>query len=78
MARVRVSTTVDQELLEQARQLDAFATDASLIEAALQALLHSYRSAEIDAAYASAYAQPLEASDDWGKLDSFLDAAARA
>ncbi|WP_256842914.1 hypothetical protein [Ornithinimicrobium cryptoxanthini] len=38
MARVRVSTTVDGDLLARARELNVGPTDASLLEAALKAL----------------------------------------
>ncbi|MDP9334050.1 MAG: DUF2191 domain-containing protein [Actinomycetota bacterium] len=76
MARTRVSTTVDEELLARARELHAGATDATLIDEALAALLTRYRAAETDALYASAYeAHPLDEADDWGDLASFREAA---
>ncbi|HKX69071.1 MAG TPA: antitoxin MazE5 [Intrasporangium sp.] len=72
MARVRVSTTVDAELLQAAREAHGGPTDASLLEAALRALLASQRSAAIDADYERAYAdQPLESPDAWGDLASW-------
>lgn len=78
MSRVRLSTTVDRELLDGARRHHAGGTDAELIDAALAALVAGYRAAEIDAAYAAAYAaHPLDESDEWGDLASFRDAAAR-
>ena len=78
MNRVRVSTTVDGQLLEQARSLRSGSTDASLLDEALAALLARSRSAEIDESY-SAYAQhPLEQPDEWGDLASFREAAARS
>lgn len=78
MARVRVSTTVDAELLACARKAHAGRTDASLVEEALEALLRNHRAAEVDEAYARAYrASPVEAPDEWGDLTTFLDAAAR-
>jgi len=47
------------------------------LEEALTALLRSYRSAEIDAAYAAAYQNhPLKDQDEWGDLASFRSAAA--
>lgn len=78
MAKVRVSTTVDADLLERARAVHGAATDASLVEASLQALLRSHRAAEIDEAYLRAYREaPADLPDEWGDLGSFLDEAAR-
>ena len=76
MARVRVSTTVDAGLLEEARLLRADANDATLIDEALAALLRQHRAAEIDAAYAAYDSQPLDEEDAWGDLASFREAAA--
>ena len=76
MTRVRISTTVDRTLLDDARRLHAGTTDAELVDEALTALLARYRSAEIDAAYAAAYeAHPIGGQDDWGDLASFRSAA---
>jgi antitoxin MazE5 len=78
MARTRISTTVDQALLERARGRRANATDAELIDEALTALLARDRAAEIDAAYEAAYqAHPIDEPDEWGDLASFREAAAR-
>ncbi len=78
MAKVRVSTTVDADLLARARKIFSGRTDASLVEAALEALLQQHRSAEIDAAYLRAYRDtPVDQRDDWGDLAAFADAAAR-
>jgi hypothetical protein len=78
MARTRLSTTVDRELLEHARQARASASDAELIDEALAALLARDRAVEIGAAYAAAYAEhPLDEPDEWGDLASFRDAAGR-
>lgn len=69
MARVRISTTVDEGLLTRARALRRGQTDASVMEAALEALLAAHRAAEIDAAYLEAYQRvPLDTPDDWGDL----------
>ena len=77
MARTRISTTVDADLLADARRTRVGATDAELIDDALTALLARHRSAEIDAAYATAYAEhPIDEADEWGDLGSFRDAAA--
>ncbi len=77
MARTRISTTVDADLLADARRARAGATDAELIDDALSALLARHRAAEIDEAYAVAYAEhPIDEADEWGDLDSFRSAAA--
>lgn len=72
MARVRISTTVDPELLEHARALDPGTADATLIDRALDALLATHRRAEIDATYLRGYSEhPLDDADAWGDLASF-------
>lgn len=77
MPRTRISTTVDSDLLTDARRAQGSSTDAELIDAALTTLLARYRSAVIDDAYASAYAaHPLDVTDDWGDLESFREGAA--
>jgi hypothetical protein len=76
MARMRVSTTVDEQLLERARQALAPLTDAAVLDQALAALLHRHRAAEIDAAYTAYDEHPLEEPDAWGDLASFREAAA--
>jgi hypothetical protein len=75
MARVRVSTTVDEQLLAQARDVRAGSTDATLLDEALEALLARHRSAEIDAAYAAYGRHPIDEPDEWGDLASFREAA---
>lgn len=78
MARVRVSTTVDETLLSQARALSPGGSDASLLERALTALLAAHRRAEVDAAYAAAWSEhPVDEPDAWGDLASFGAAAGR-
>ena len=76
MARTRVSTTVDEELLASARKLLSAPNDAVLLDQALAALLSRHRAAEIDATYARYDEHPLEESDAWGDLASFRKAAA--
>ncbi len=76
MPRVRVSTTVDAELLAEARRVRAGAPDAVLLDDALGALLARHRAAEIDEAYAAYDRVPLSAADEWGDLASFREAAA--
>ena len=77
MPRVRVSTTVDEGLLEQARGLRSGINDATLIDEALTALLAKHRVAEIDEAYTAYDAHPLDQPDEWGDLASFREAAGR-
>lgn len=76
MSRVRVSTTVDEQLLTQARTALAGQSDAVVIDEALRSLMLRYRSAEIDASYAAYDDHPLDEADEWGDLASFRDAAA--
>lgn len=76
MPRARLSTTVDAELLAAVRKLHEGETDASIVEAALSALLAEHRDAAIDATYAAYDRLPLDAPDAWGDLASFTEAAA--
>lgn len=76
MARTRISTTVDADLLNGARQTLSGVTDAALIDAALKALLVRHRAVEIDAGYAAYDEHPLDEADEWGDLASFRQAAA--
>jgi hypothetical protein len=76
MARTRLSTTVDADLLTGARRARAGLTDAALIDAALEALLERHRAAELDASYAAYDEHPLDERDEWGDLASFREAAA--
>ncbi|MGH8926448.1 MAG: hypothetical protein ACRDWA_17760 [Acidimicrobiia bacterium] len=73
---MRVSTTVDGSLLEQARDLRSDLSDAGLLDEALKALLAQNRTAEIDLGYAVYDDHPLDESDEWGDLASFREAAA--
>ncbi len=76
MPRVRVSTTVDQHLLERARAAREGLNDAGLLDEALVALLTRQRAAELDASYAAYDDVPLDVPDDWGDLASFREAGA--
>lgn len=76
MSRTRLSTTVDAELLSQARRARLGTNDAALIDAALEALLQRHRAAEIDASYAAYDDHPLNEPDEWGDLETFRQAAA--
>ena len=75
MARVRISTTVDEQLLATARRTRSGLADSALIDEALDALLARSRAVEIDAAYAAYDRIPLDAGDEWGDLASFRTAA---
>lgn len=76
MARVRISTTVDERLLASARRARSGLADSALIDEALASLLARRRAAEIDAAYAAYDAHPLDEGDEWGDLAAFRVAAA--
>lgn len=76
MARTRVSTTVDADLLAEARRACSGVTDAALLDEALGALLARRRAAEVDASYAAYDEHPLDEPDEWGDLASFREAAA--
>lgn len=75
MARVRISTTVDEHVLAAAREARSGLNDAALIDEALDALLARNRAVELDAAYAAYDRLPLDAADAWGDLASFRAAA---
>ncbi len=76
MARVRVSTTVDEELLASARRASNGTPDSALIDEALKALLARNRAAEVDASYDAYDTHPLDEDDEWGDLATFREAAA--
>ncbi len=76
MTRVRVSTTVDEQLLARARRARTGVTDATLIDEALAALVARHRAAELDASYSVYDQHPLGEPDEWGDLASFREAAA--
>jgi hypothetical protein len=75
MARVRVSTTVEERLLADARGARPGLPDSVLLDEALTALLARHRAVEIDAAYAAYDTHPLDSLDEWGNLASFRKAA---
>ena len=78
MARVRVSTTVDEHLLAEARRTRADLNDAALLDEALATLLAQHRAAAFDDAYAAYDAEPLDSHDEWGDLASFREAAGKS
>lgn len=76
MSRARVSTTVDESLLREARSANPHHNDAALLDAALTALLARSRAYAIDAAYSVYDEHPLDEPDDWGDLSTFRNVAA--
>lgn len=75
MPRARISTTVDPQLLAQARALAPEESDATMVERALTALLGQHRRTRIDGDYEQAYRRhPLDDPDEWGDLRSFGEA----
>ncbi len=75
MSRIRLSTTVDADLLESARRASG-KPDSALVDEALTALLARHRAAEVDASYAVYDKHPLNEPDEWGDLATFRRAAA--
>lgn len=75
MARIRISTTVDDGLLREARRARTGVTDAVLVDEALRTLIASHRTVQIDAGYAAYDQHPLDEPDEWGDLASFREAA---
>ena len=71
-----MSTTVDENLLQSARELRSELNDAALLDEALGALEAQHRAAEVDASYSAYDDVPLDAPDAWGDLASFRAAAA--
>lgn len=76
--RRRISTTVDPELLDAARRISSWESDARMVDEALRALIARRRGAELDAAYAAYDAHPPDEPDEWGDLASFRAAAGGA
>lgn len=76
MSRVRVSTTVDEQLLSDARRVNGDQPDSALLDAALRSFLLRHRAAELDAQYGAYDQQPLDSPDEWGDLATFRAAAA--
>ncbi len=78
MNRTRLSTTVDDDLLQAARRVRAGVTDAAMIDEALRALLARHRSAEVESSYSAYDEHPLDEPDEWGDLASFREASGRS
>jgi len=75
MSRIRLSTTVDAQLLDSARRICSPCTDAALVDEALTVLLAAHRSAEVDAGYTAYDQHPADQPDAWGDLASWCRAA---
>jgi hypothetical protein len=75
MARRRISTTVDEGLLTDARRAMDGVNDATLFDEALRALLGRHRAARHDEAYGAYDEHPLDEPDEWGDLGSFRASA---
>lgn len=75
MNRIRLSTTVDADLLGAARTIHSGKTDAALVDDALRALIARHRAAEIEASYAAYDEHPAGHPDEWGDLASWRRAA---
>jgi len=71
-----VSTTVDQDLLAEARRANGGQPDAVLIDEALRSFLLRHRAVQLDAEYDAYDAHPLDEPDAWGDLASFRHSAA--
>ena len=66
MSRTRLSTTVDDDLLQAARRVRSGNTDAAMIDEALRALVARHRSAEVEASYTAYDEHPLDEPDECG------------
>ncbi len=75
MPRIRVSTTIDEALLVEARRVRRGVADSALLDEALRSLLASPRAAGVDSSYGAYEEHPLDEPDDWGNLASFRSAA---
>ncbi len=78
MQRRRITITVDEGILIEARALHEGVPDASLVDAALRAFARREREAALDAAYSAAYAEhPFAEPDEWDDVASFGQAVDR-
>jgi len=71
MSRIRVSTTVDESLLENARRLRSKLTDSALLDEALEALLARHRAGRDRCQLLGLRRAPTRQPDDWGDLHLF-------
>jgi hypothetical protein len=74
MARTRITTTVDADLIAAVRARLGL-PDSALIDEAVAALPARHRTAEIDEAHTAYDSHPLDEPDEWGDLASFRAAA---
>ena len=70
-----MTTTVDADLLGEARRLTPGSNDAAMVDAALTALIARHRPSEVDAGYTPYDDHPIDEPDEWGDLASFRRAA---
>ena len=75
MSRSRISTTVDETLLSQARSVRPGTPDSIVFDEALKALVTSCRAAELDSRYSAYDKFPIDEPDEWGDLKTFGEAA---
>ena len=68
MPRVRISTTVNGTLLDQARSTLPDLNDAALLDRALSALCDEHRAAEVDRSYRVFDETPLDTGRRMGEL----------
>ncbi len=66
MSRIRISTTVDEYLLEQARSTSSWQSAAEM-----QSLVAAHQETQIDDAYQAYEECPVDAPDAWGRLSDF-------
>lgn len=66
MARLRLRSTVDEQLFATARDLCPHPTDSALLDEALAAVITRHRAAIIDAAYEAHDAHPIDEVDGVG------------
>lgn len=72
MPKVRISTTVNDVLLKEARSAEPGLNDAALLDRALSALCAEHRASEIDRSYKVFEEIPLKTEDEWGNLKNLL------
>jgi hypothetical protein len=73
--RIQVSTTVDDQLLKDARHVRIRLSGTALLDEALAALLARYTNSEIDASYSAYDDKPIDGPEERGDMGSFREAA---
>ena len=66
MGGTRLSTSVDENVLQTAGRVRSGDTDAAMIDQALRALMARHRSAEVEASYTAYDEHPLDEPDECG------------